>query len=217
LRTRNFLTTLVAATTLAACSSSSGSGHGSAGSSSTRAAVVTPSSTSSAPAVTPPAPASEPSSEPGFSGSAIPSGPGAAPAPTDRELHLNDFFNPGSGWSDKLVNVADQRNVSTIQSQLNDCGSNVNELELRLLDAAHTLSFDVGQDDASTAADQSMTVTLIVDGNQRDAKAVKFNKIVQFANENMVGANDVKIDFTINNGNCDNKEVFPVIFHVKVT
>lgn len=207
---------------LAACSSST-SGHAKGSSSSSSAPVVSPAPVTSSSAASLSSTPSLPSSQPVISSSPVspidvPSVSGiVAPDRANSPLSLSDFFNPDSNWSQVVTGVANLSGVQGIRGQLGGCGDS-DELELRLQDQFHTLKFTVGQDDTSPSSDQTLVVTILVNGQQVEAKQVMFNGILKLA-VNVTSANSVKIDFAIGNSshcNEDTTTIYPVLFDATV-
>jgi hypothetical protein len=203
---------LVCGVALSACSSST-KGHGKASASVSTPQTVTVTET---PTSTPVDSESVPTDV--VSGGSVPSVSGIVPpGRANTPLTLNDFFNPDGNWEQAVVNVADQSGVQAIRGDLGSCGDDA-ELELRLNDRFRTLKFDVGEDNTSPSSDQTLVVTVSVNGQQVNAKKVGFNTILPLS-VNVTSANSVKIDFENDpNGSCGNEErVYPLLFNAVVS
>ena len=114
-----------------------------------------------------------------------------------RPLHLTDFFMPGSEWQEKRYDVADKSQVQGIGTTVASCGSyGARELELRLANNFHELTFTVGQANDSRASDQAVSVEVLANNAQVEIRSVPFNQLQQFTIP-VTGVNALKIDLRL--------------------
>jgi hypothetical protein len=190
-RTRRALGTALLSTALlvgtAACSSFAGDSSSAATTSSSRKA--SPTTTSSATSSSSTTSTSSTSSSPGG-----PLGSDSA----GRPLHLNDFFGPSQGWTEKRYDIADKKQVQGIGTTVVQCssGATPRELELRLANNFDQLTFSVGQANDSPASDQNVSVEVLGNNQQIDIRSVPFNQIQEFTIP-VDGVNALKIDLRL--------------------
>lgn len=172
----------------------------------TATTVETPVTTASAPFLEPSAeegpgtptaeslPPSSPAVEPSSSDTAQPAPASASSdenAPILGEenkgepLTLSDFFRPSERyWEENRYDVADQRDVSGISSEIDECGtrgySDPEDLELRLANNFTRLMFTAGQANGSISSKQTLVVRVEGNGGQLDIKRIPFNEIATF-------------------------------------
>ncbi|MGY1749263.1 hypothetical protein [Modestobacter sp. SYSU DS0511] len=120
-----------------------------------------------------------------------------------RQLTLADFFNPSSRWSEDRYDIADQKNVSGIATEVFSCNSDqARELEMRLGNNFSRLTFSVGQANDSRDSDQSVTVEVLGNESQREIQSVPFNEITDF-DIPVDGVNALKIRFLLDDKVAD--------------
>jgi hypothetical protein len=112
-----------------------------------------------------------------------------------RRLTLADFFEPGSQWEEERYNIADQRDVPGIGTQISGCYG-FQELELRLGNNFDTLEFSVAQANDSRESDQNVSVEVLANNSQVEIRSVPFNQIQSFSIP-VSGVNALKIQMSL--------------------
>jgi hypothetical protein len=112
-----------------------------------------------------------------------------------RRLTLADFFEPGSQWEEERYNIADQRDVPGIGTQIAGCYG-FQELELRLGNNFDTLEFSVAQANDSRESDQNVSVEVLANNSQVEIRSVPFNQIQSFSIP-VSGVNALKIQMSL--------------------
>lgn len=137
-----------------------------------------------------------------------------------RPLHLTDFFMPGSDWQEKRYDVADKSQVQGIGTTVANCGSYYapQELELRLANNFHELTFTVGQANDSRASDQAVSVEVLANNAQVEIRSVPFNQLQQFTIP-VTGVNALKIDLRLDEDvpHCGTGSVVAVLTDVQLS
>ncbi len=123
------------------------------------------------------------------------------PEDVGRRLTLNDFFNPNSYWEEQRYDIADQKQVQGIATEISGCYA-YQELELRLANNFEELTFSVAQANDSTSSDQSLSVEVLANNAQAEIRSVPFNEIQEFSIP-VEGVNALKIHVSLDDRVAD--------------
>lgn len=96
------------------------------------------------------------------------------------------------------------------------CGSSPSVLELRLAHNFTKIKFDVGQSNDSQSSDNSVLVDVIMGQNKIDSKSLPFDTVLPF-NEDITGANSLKITFRLDPNKCRDGSVTVVVSNMTVS
>lgn len=99
---------------------------------------------------------------------------------------------------------------------LNSCGNQTAILELRLAHNFTKIKFDVGQANDSQTSDNNVIVDVIMGQNKIDSKPLPFDTVLNF-DEDITGANSLKITFRLDPTKCRNEGVTVVVSSMTVS
>lgn len=122
----------------------------------------------------------------------------------DQPLTLGDIFNVEGEWTEDRYNVSDRSDIRALGARVL-CSSSTRSLELRLARRFDTLSFTVGQDNASDSSQEVLVVEVIGNGEQMDVRRVPFDQVQPF-DLPITGVNAVIIDFSLERP-CDDSVI----------